>query len=300
MKVLTVVLRVLAIICAVVSCSAFGGSVTYFHNDISGSPIVATDAAGNVLWKENYRPYGEKINRQPSSGLNKIGFHGKPFDDNTGLSYMGARYYDPSLGRFMGIDPVGVQEENVHSFNRYGYANNNPYKYVDPDGRMPVLVLVPLILKAVDIALTAHDVNQSYKSDGVAGAGREIATAAMLAVVPGAKLVDKAAESVKATKGLADAGRAGKQARLRELANDDKLGSADRGWIKQEMNSIEQGKRSKIRNPPGKDLAHERGREAAKGYDYSHSNLQDRDLHRLQHKYDDFGRANAERPVQKD
>ncbi len=50
-------------------------------------------------------------------------------------------------------------------------------------------------------------------------------------------------------------------------------------------------------NPPGKDLAHERGREAAKGYDYSNSNLQDRDLHRLQHKYDDFGRANVERPL---
>lgn len=100
-----------------------------------------------------------------------------------------------------------------------------------------------------------------------------------------------------AEKGGADVGRAGKQARLRELANDPKLGSADRGWINQEMNSIERGQRSSIRNPPGKDLAHERGREAAKGYDYSHSNLQDRDLHRLQHKYDDFGRANAERPL---
>jgi hypothetical protein len=94
-----------------------------------------------------------------------------------------------------------------------------------------------------------------------------------------------------------ETGRAGKQARLRELANDPKLGSADRGWIKQEINSIERGQRSSIRNPPGKDLAHERGREAAKGYDYRHSRLQDRDLHRLQHKYDDFGRANVERPV---
>lgn len=100
-----------------------------------------------------------------------------------------------------------------------------------------------------------------------------------------------------AAKGVADVGRTGKQARLRELANDPKLGSADRGWIQQELNSIERGQRSSIRNPPGKDLAHERGREAAKGYDYRHSNLQDRDLHRLQHTYDDFGRANAERPL---
>ena len=43
-------------------------------------------------------------------------------------------------------------------------------------------------------------------------------------------------------------------------------------------NSIERGKRATIRNPPGKDLAHERGREASKGYSYEQSNLQDRDL----------------------
>jgi hypothetical protein len=64
------------------------------------------------------------------------------------------------------------------------------------------------------------------------------------------------------------------------------------------MNAIERGTRDSIRNPPGKDLAHSRGREAAKGYDHveSPSHLQDRDLHRLQHKFDDFGRKNRERP----
>jgi uncharacterized protein RhaS with RHS repeats len=48
---------------------------------------------------------------------------------------MGARYYNPVLGRFMGVDPVGYSETNIHSHNRYTYANNNPYKFVDPDGR---------------------------------------------------------------------------------------------------------------------------------------------------------------------
>jgi len=50
---------------------------------------------------------------------------------------MGARYYDPVVGRFISTDPVGFDEQNVHSFNRYAYANNNPYRYVDPDGRTP-------------------------------------------------------------------------------------------------------------------------------------------------------------------
>jgi RHS repeat-associated protein len=111
-------------------------TVTYFHNDISGSPMVATDATGNVVWKESYRPYGDKLRNEPASqnNTNKIGYAGSPFDAGTGLSYMGARYYDPVIGRFMGIDPVGFQEDNVHSFNRYAYANNNPYRYIDPDG----------------------------------------------------------------------------------------------------------------------------------------------------------------------
>jgi hypothetical protein len=84
---------------------------------------------------------------------------------------------------------------------------------------------------------------------------------------------------------------------LRELGDDPNTSSSDRGWIKNEKRHIESGNRDTIRNPPGKDLAHERGRESAKGYSYEHSNLQDKDLHVTQHKFDDFGRANKERPV---
>ncbi|WP_252731643.1 RHS repeat-associated core domain-containing protein [Psychrosphaera sp. F3M07] len=48
---------------------------------------------------------------------------------------MQARYYDPVIGRFYSNDPVGYTAANpVMSFNRYMYANNNPYKYTDPDG----------------------------------------------------------------------------------------------------------------------------------------------------------------------
>ena len=93
-------------------------------------------------------------------------------------------------------------------------------------------------------------------------------------------------------------GRGRGQERLREIADDPNTSSADRGWIRQEQNSIARGQRTTIRNPPGKQLAHSRGREAAKGYDHveSPSKLQDTDLHRTQHKFDDYGRANQERP----
>lgn len=71
-----------------------------------------------------------------------------------------------------------------------------------------------------------------------------------------------------------------------------RLGSHDKGWIQQEINQIERSKRTSIRNPLGKQLAHKRGYEASKGFDYSKSHLQGADLHKLQHKYDNFGRKN--------
>jgi RHS repeat-associated protein len=67
--------------------------------------------------------------------MTHIGFTGKWHDDELQLDYFGARYYDASMGRFVSIDPAAFSQGNLQSFNRYAYANNNPYKFVDPDGR---------------------------------------------------------------------------------------------------------------------------------------------------------------------
>ncbi|MBK9493743.1 MAG: hypothetical protein IPO08_04200 [Xanthomonadales bacterium] len=56
-------------------------------------------------------------------------------DAISGLTYMEARYYDPVAMRFISPDPVGVSGSNGGNFNRYWYANNNPYTNIDPDGR---------------------------------------------------------------------------------------------------------------------------------------------------------------------
>ncbi|MGH8050271.1 MAG: RHS repeat-associated core domain-containing protein [Arenimonas sp.] len=45
------------------------------------------------------------------------------------------RYYDPIIGRFLSVDPVETDPNTGASFNRYAYANNNPYRFTDPDGR---------------------------------------------------------------------------------------------------------------------------------------------------------------------
>lgn len=110
-------------------------TITHFHNDIAGSPLAASDAAGNVIWQESYQPYGDRMLNSPASIGNKLWFHGKQVDDDSGLSYFGARSYDPVLGRFMAVDPERFDERVVHSFGRYTYGNDNPYTFRDPDGR---------------------------------------------------------------------------------------------------------------------------------------------------------------------
>jgi RHS repeat-associated protein len=138
-----------------------GESISYFHNDIGGTPQAATDSAGNLLWKESYKPYGERttnaIATQGGKGNNEIYFHGKKAETqlNGGvtLQYFGARYYDPSGARFISIDPIDFMETNIHSFNRYAYGNNNPYRYIDKDG------------------MAASDLEREGKFAGTAGMG---------------------------------------------------------------------------------------------------------------------------------
>jgi RHS repeat-associated protein len=110
--------------------------MTYMHDDLLGSPILTTDATGYIIWQQQYAPYGTELNRinRPNHSTS---YTGKPKDQDTGLSYYGARYYSPDLGRFMSIDPESVNPENIMSFNRYAYANNNPYLYKDPIGNFP-------------------------------------------------------------------------------------------------------------------------------------------------------------------
>ena len=50
---------------------------------------------------------------------------------------MQQRYYDPAIGGFLSVDPVAVDTNTGANFGRYNYANNNPYRFTDPDGRAP-------------------------------------------------------------------------------------------------------------------------------------------------------------------
>lgn len=133
-------------------CNAVGLS-TYYHNDHLGSPVYASDEFGAVKWEQEYKPYGEKQNNSTAVSGNDIWFTGKTQDEDTGLIYMNARYYDPILGRFMAPDPIGFTDANTMSFNRYLYVNNNPYKYNDPDGEFLNFIVGGAFAAAQNIAL---------------------------------------------------------------------------------------------------------------------------------------------------
>lgn len=105
--------------------------VTYYHTDGLGSVVMESNEAAQVTYTREYRPYGDQVVGAPKEGP---GFTGHVRDD-TGLTYMQQRYYDPGIGRFLSVDPVPAMGDTGANFNRYWYANNNPYKFTDPDGR---------------------------------------------------------------------------------------------------------------------------------------------------------------------
>jgi len=123
--------------CLLIGQVQAASTVSFYHQDALGSNIATTDENGDIVWNEEYQPYGEKIFElgKDATTENQDWFTGKNYDEDLDLTYFGARWYDAKQGRFLSIDPAPVQPGNIHSFNRYVYATNNPYKYVDPDGR---------------------------------------------------------------------------------------------------------------------------------------------------------------------
>lgn len=122
------------------------------------------------------------------------------------MVYMGARLYDPQIGRFLSVDPVHFIESSPASFNRYAYANNSPYGYVDPNGELPILLVIPLVVKAIDYGVTAYDTYQAYQEGGVAGAAEEVAISSAQSIIPGLKtgkrLFEAADNVASAAKGV--------------------------------------------------------------------------------------------------
>jgi RHS repeat-associated protein len=240
----------------------------WVHGDHIGVPVVTTNAQGQVV--------------TPANDFLRPGFPGQS-QVLADLYHNRARDYDPVPGRYIQADPIGLGG----GINPYIYANSDPVNLIDPTGEA-WFVILPAIAGGGNLAYQLyHNGGQfdcvdwwqvgdtALMGTGYGGAVRALATRG------GRRIIR---DILRDESGAVPIGRQGAQKRLRELANDPKLSSRDRGWIEQELNQISRGKRRNIRRPPGMELAHRRGREARRGYDYSHSDLQDIQLHRTQHR----------------
>ncbi|MFH8836682.1 SpvB/TcaC N-terminal domain-containing protein [Streptomyces sp. NPDC017868] len=111
-------------------------AVRHRFTDHQESVCVELDEHGALVGHEEYHPYGTTAfqtgRTAAETGLKRYRHTGKERDDETGLSYFGARYYAPWLGRWTSCDPAGLADGPC----RYAYARCGPVRYRDPDGRL--------------------------------------------------------------------------------------------------------------------------------------------------------------------
>jgi RHS repeat-associated protein len=118
-----------------------------------------TTGAGAVTARYQYDAWGNKRSESGSS-FNRFGFTGHEKDEETGLYYAKARYYDPDTGRFLNQDPFEGLIDTPPSLHKYLYAYGNPTSYVDPDGKIVWFAVIAYVAysggtAAVDTAVEA-------------------------------------------------------------------------------------------------------------------------------------------------
>ncbi|MBI5182127.1 MAG: RHS repeat protein [Nitrospirae bacterium] len=106
----------------------------YYHADGLGSIIAITDSAGNVVQRYEYDSFGAITYIQDSTFKQPYTYTAREYDQESGLYYYRARYYDARVGRFLSKDPFRGYLRKPQTQNRYSYVLNNPLKFIDPFG----------------------------------------------------------------------------------------------------------------------------------------------------------------------
>ena len=113
----------------------------YLHSDHLGTPYMATNKQGQRTWRAYSQAFGEAIVDGDSTTTVNLRFPGQYYDEETQTHYNFQRDYSPYTGRYLQADPIGLDG----GVNFYGYVNNNPLGYLDPEGKIaiaPIFVAV--------------------------------------------------------------------------------------------------------------------------------------------------------------
>ncbi len=134
------------------------GTISWSLGDRQGSVVDLVDEDGTVL---NHFVYDSFGNRTQTSGVEfRYGYTGRELDTETGLYYYRARYYDPTVGRFISEDPVGFGAGDT---NLYRYVGNNATNYTDPTGKLAFLPILGIMALGAAIAGTASVIHQGLE-----------------------------------------------------------------------------------------------------------------------------------------
>ncbi|MFE6870741.1 ricin-type beta-trefoil lectin domain protein [Kitasatospora sp. NPDC057692] len=110
------------------------GALNYQFNNPQNTSTLQVDAATRTITRRPFDPYGNvRSGLQPSGWSGNRGYLGQPVDATSGLNLLGARNYDPVLGRFLTVDPL-LAAGNPDQMGGYSYSSNDPVNRSDPSG----------------------------------------------------------------------------------------------------------------------------------------------------------------------
>ncbi|MGW6394646.1 RHS repeat-associated core domain-containing protein [Streptomyces sp. NPDC055103] len=110
-----------------------GGKLTFLFADHHGTATTQVDAVTQAITRRKTGLFGGPRGPQPTNWAGDKGFVGGTRDTDTGLTHLGAREYDPSIGRFISVDPL-MDLTDPLQMDGYGYSHNNPITRSDPTG----------------------------------------------------------------------------------------------------------------------------------------------------------------------
>lgn len=108
-------------------------NLTFLAGDAHGTSTLALASTDQAVTKRYFTPFGETRDGSTGTWPDDKSFLGMTADNDTGLTHVGAREYDPSIGRFISVDPLLMLDQH-QSLNGYVYANNTPVTVSDPSG----------------------------------------------------------------------------------------------------------------------------------------------------------------------